>query len=287
MTRPTIREALREAGARLASRAGAAPRLEAEILLGLALDKPRSHLHAWPDKALRPQQQTGFRDLIERRSRGEPIAYITGRREFWSLELRVTPDTLIPRPETERLVERALELTPEGRPLRIADLGTGCGAIAAAIASERPRCRITATDRCAAALRVAEANFRRLGLTNITPESGEWCAALPRDEGFDLILSNPPYVPDGDPHLERGDLPWEPRDALAAGPDGLSEIRRIIGQAPSHLVPGGWLLLEHGCDQGAGVRELLAGNGFESIDTLRDLAGRERITEGRIRPHPA
>ena len=281
MTSLTIREALQEARGRLTTLSDITPNLEAELLLSFTLDKPRSHLHAWPDRSLNPQQQAIFRGLIKRRAQGEPIAYITGLREFWSLKLQVTPDTLITRHETELLVERALELIPNDRPLQIADLGTGCGAIAAAIASERPHCLVTATDRSAATLAVAKTNFQRLRLANVLVKEGEWCTALANSDRFDLILSNPPYIPDGDTHLEQGDLPWEPRRALAAGPDGLNDIRHIISQAPFHLIPGGWLLLEHGYDQGSKIQELLANSGFEQIKTLQDLAGQDRITEGQ------
>ncbi|MES9904993.1 MAG: peptide chain release factor N(5)-glutamine methyltransferase, partial [Sedimenticola sp.] len=199
---------------------------------------------------------------------------------FWSLELRVTQDTLIPRPETETLVERALELIPVGTVLHLADLGTGSGAIAAAIASERPLSRITACDRSVTALAVAEGNFRQLKLPNIITAAGSWCRALPPGERFDLIVSNPPYVAEGDPHLTRNGLPWEPREALTAGADGLDDIRRIISQSPTHLKAGGRLLLEHGPEQGAAVRQLMMEGGFLDTVTHRDLAHRERITEG-------
>lgn len=274
----SIREALREATTRL----GPAGELEAQILLTLVLEKPRSHLIAWPERTLSAEQLARFHGLIARRADGEPIAYITARREFWSLELQVTPDTLIPRPETERLVERALELIPLETALPIADLGTGSGAIAAAIAHERPRCQVTATDRSVEALAIAQANFERLGLGNVTVRRGAWCAALPDDQRFALILSNPPYIPEGDPHLHQGDLRREPHTALTAGTDGLRDLRQIVAQAPAHLCPGGWLLLEHGFDQGPAVRALLQQMGFEGIRTHRDLAGLERISEGQL-----
>jgi release factor glutamine methyltransferase len=282
LTTLTIREALQAAGHRLAALAEGSPALEAEILLACALDRPRSHLLAWPDKTLTPEEDRQFQALLERRAKGEPIAYILGYREFWSLKLRVTPDTLIPRPDTELLVERALALIPVDRPCQVADLGTGSGAIAAAIASERPRCQITATDSSAAALAIARGNFQELGLGNVVCALGAWGDALPRGRQFDLLLSNPPYIPDSDPHLRLGDLPWEPASALAAGTDGLDAIRQITATAPAHLVDGGWLILEHGFDQGIKVRNLLAGNGFSHILTHRDLAGLERITEGQI-----
>ncbi len=277
----TIREALDQASRVLQSLPGAAPRLEAEVLLSAVLGKPRSHLFAWPDRTPSPRQLHSFRELVARRTRGEPLAYLTGRREFWSLDLKVTPATLVPRPETERLVERALEQVPPEQPALIADLGTGSGAIAAAIASERPLATLVATDIDAAALAVAGENFRRLGLGNIRCRQGEWCDALPPGPHFDLIASNPPYVAEDDPHLQQQGLPWEPPVALTAGRDGLDALRRIARQAPKHLQPGGLLLLEHGHDQGAAVRGLLRSQGFRAIHTLLDLAGLERATEAR------
>jgi len=258
------------------------PQLEAEILLSFTLGKSRCHLHAWPEKNLNTKQQTLFLERVTRRIQGEPIAYITGQREFWSLELEVTPDTLIPRPETELLVKRALEILPIQAPFQITDLGTGSGAIAAAIASERPHCHILATDSSAVALRVAKANFKRLKLANISTKIGEWCTALPKNSFFELIVSNPPYIPDNDPHLKQGDLPWEPRCALAAGTDGLNDIRHIIRQAPFHLSTGGWLLLEHGYNQGNKIQQLLTKAGFSQIRTLQDLENIDRVTEGKL-----
>ncbi|VAX10809.1 Peptide chain release factor N(5)-glutamine methyltransferase [hydrothermal vent metagenome] len=278
MSHHTIREALQQARHLLHTNS----HLEAEILLSFTLGKPRSHLHAWPGKPLEPIQQSTFQALLTRRVQGEPIAYITGYREFWSLELQVTPDTLIPRPETELLVERALELIPQRTPFLVADLGTGSGAIAAAIASERPHCHILATDNSPAAIAIANANFENLGLTNITTKTGEWCSALSKNSHFNLIISNPPYVPDDEPHLNRGDLPREPRSALAAGPDGLNDIRCIIHQAPSHLPPGGWLLLEHGYDQAEKVQSLLKECGLQNPCTFQDMEKRDRVTGGQL-----
>jgi release factor glutamine methyltransferase len=278
----SIREILRQASNQLAKTPEGSPELEAEILLTLALDKPRSHLHAWPDKELSPETIEKFQALVERRINGEPIAYIQGHREFWSLELQVSPETLIPRPETELLVEKALELIPKEKPFLVADLGTGSGAIAAAIASERPNCIIITTDSSADALAIAEANFRHLGLGNVICQPGEWYGAILPETRFDIILSNPPYIPDADPHLCRGDLPWEPKQALASGPDGLDAIRQIIRGAPQHLKNKGWLILEHGFDQGMRVRNLLAENGFGNIATHRDLAGLDRLSMGKI-----
>jgi release factor glutamine methyltransferase len=256
------------------------PRLEAEVLLAHVLEKPRSYLLAWPEQTLTREQQEQFQELAARRRKGEPIAYLIGRREFWSLDLLVTPAVLIPRPETELLVERALQRIPQSGEYRIADLGCGSGAVAAAIATERPRCRITATDLSNEGLKVAHSNFRRLRLDNIKTATGEWCAALPLETRYDLIVSNPPYVAEDDPYLFKGDLPWEPQQALRSGPDGLDDIRRIISEAPAHLAAGGWLLLEHGFEQGQAVRALLTEGGFSQINTYRDLAGHERVSEG-------
>ncbi|MEJ1364131.1 MAG: peptide chain release factor N(5)-glutamine methyltransferase [Candidatus Sedimenticola sp. (ex Thyasira tokunagai)] len=282
--RQTIADTLKQASMALGQIAESEARLEAELLLAEVLKKTRSHLFAWPEQELAPDQLSRLDTLIEQRRSGKPLAYIIGRREFWSLELEVTPETLIPRPETETLVERALELIPTDMDFDLADLGTGSGAIAAAIASERPLSEVIACDSSATALTVAERNFKRLNLTNTRSAEGSWCQALPEGEQFHLILSNPPYVAEGDPHLELNGLPWEPQRALTAGSDGLSDIRQIINQAPAHLLAGGRLLLEHGPDQGAAVRQLMADGGFLGIITHRDLGGRERVTEGMKPP---
>lgn len=277
----SIGAVLARAVERLADLSGAEPRLEAELLLAHLLDKPRSHLYAWPEKILPHELRSAFDVLIARRLAGEPVAYLTGEREFWSLSLRVTPDTLIPRADTETLVERALALIPEESRWRVADLGTGSGAIAAAIARERPRCRITATDRSAAALSVARGNFRQLGLDNVRVRSGDWLEALRGVPPFDLILSNPPYIALDDPHLQAPALRHEPRSALTAGPEGLDDIVRIVDDARGHLKAGGWLLLEHGFRQGEAVRARLQQAGYGQVTTHRDLHGNERVTIGQ------
>ncbi len=276
----TIREALQEAVAQLATDSA---RLDAEVLLAHVLGKPRSHLFAWPEKTLAEEESARFATLIARRASGEPVAYLTGRREFWSLELEVTPATLIPRPETELLVEEALSRIPADAAWHIADLGTGSGAIALAIASERPRCRLLAVDRSPEALAVAERNRARLGLSNLELRAGDWFEPL-ADERFQMILANPPYVAEDDPHLERGDVRHEPRTALAAGPEGLDALRRILEQAPDFLTPPGWLLLEHGRDQATAVERLLLGRGFRDPLTLADIAGHPRLTLARLVP---
>jgi release factor glutamine methyltransferase len=280
-TQTTIAQALKQAIEQLSDIKDTIPRLEAEILLSSLLDKPRSYLMAWPDKKLTGEQMESFHVMIERRTTHEPIAYITGCREFWSLDLEVTPDTLIPRPETEILVEMALEHIPKQQPMNIADLGTGSGAIAAAIGCERPLCQIVATDFSQETLKVAQRNFSRLGLGNIKTSMGEWCHALPPEQLFDIIVSNPPYVAEGDGHLAHDGLPWEPQRALRSGDDGLNDISQIISDTPDHIASGGWLFLEHGFDQGERVRSLLKKAGFSSIYTSLDLSGHDRVSAGR------
>jgi len=269
------------AALRLAAQTCGLPPLEAQVLLAHVLQRPRSHLYAWPEQRLSDAQQADFLTLIERRNQGEPVAYLTGHREFWSLPLQVTPDTLIPRPETELLVECALALLEQGQTATVADLGTGSGAIAAAIASEHPQARLVATDISNAALAVAADNFRALKLHNIELRQGSWMSGLKTAERFDLILSNPPYVAEGDPHLQQDGLPWEPIEALTSGTDGLADIRQLIADAPPHLQPEGWLIIEHGLDQGRAVRQLFSQAGYRAISTQQDLESRDRLTKGR------
>ncbi len=249
---------------------------DAEILLSAALEKPRTYLMAWPEAAVTEGAANRYRAWLHRRAQGEPVAYLLGEREFWSLKLIVSPATLIPRPETELLVERALTL-PLPAQARVVDLGTGSGAIALALASERPHWRMSAVDRSTAALDIARANGERLGL-NVRWLQGDWCEPL-ADECFDLVVCNPPYVKPGDPHLVA--LAHEPVDALVAGDDGLADLRAVTAQAAEHLLPGGWLLLEHGFDQGMAVRKILESRGFTTVVSVRDLAGHERLTFGR------
>ncbi|MGY0505995.1 peptide chain release factor N(5)-glutamine methyltransferase [Luteimonas sp. e5] len=254
--------------------------VDAEYLLLHVLGRGRGWLFAHGDEALDADAVARFEDLVTRRAEGWPVAYLTGRRGFWSLDLEVGPDTLIPRAETERLVELALARLPADTPLRIADLGTGSGAIALALARERPLARVVATDASAAALEVACRNARAHGLGNVEFRHGDWFAPL-AGERFDLVASNPPYVAEGDAHLGRGDLRFEPPSALASGGDGLDDLRRIIADAPQYLLPGGWLLVEHGHDQGAAVRELFAAAGFSAVGSEHDLEARERVSLGR------
>jgi len=265
-----------------ASRQLGGARLEAELLLAHALGVSRARLYAWPEHEPEPKQREAFDRLVAARERGEPIAYLTGRREFWSLDLAVTPDVLIPRHETELLVELALDRIARDRKVRVADLGTGSGAIALALARERPLARVTATDASAAALDVARRNAARLGIGNVAFAVGDWYAAL-GDARFDLIVSNPPYIAAGDAHLAQGDLRFEPATALASGADGLDAIRRIVADAPEHLADGGALLLEHGFDQSLRVRALLDAAGFQNVTSVSDNGGHERVTLGTKR----
>jgi release factor glutamine methyltransferase len=272
----TLASAIRDAASRLP---GDEARLEAELLLAHALDRPRSWFYAHAGDLLEPRDASAFADLLRRREGGEPVAQITGHRGFWSLELVVTADTLIPRPETELLVELALDRLPRGEPRRVLDLGTGTGAVALAIASERPLADVTAVDASQAALEVARDNTVESGLALRLLHS-DWFSAV-AGENFDLVASNPPYIADADPHLLQGDLRFEPRAALASGSDGLDAIRVIARDAPAHLVPGGWLLVEHGHEQGPAVRALFTGAGLKAVVTERDLEQRERVTLGR------
>ena len=257
-------------------------RLDAELLLAAVLGKPRSYLRTWPEHEPSAEQLAAFAALLERRRMGEPVAYILGHQGFWSLDLEVAPHTLIPRPDTELLVETALQLAP-ATPQRVLDLGTGSGAIALALASERGGWQVTGVDRIAEAVALAERNRQRLKLGNAEFRQSSWFDGL-AGERFGLILSNPPYIAADDRHLGEGDVRFEPLSALVAGVDGLDDIRQIIAQAPRHLQAGGWLLLEHGYDQAEAVRELLAAAGFTAVDSRRDLGGHQRISLGRWTP---
>lgn len=253
-------------------------RLDAELLLAHVLGKSRSYLRTWPEQAVTGEQAQRFAALIERRRTGEPVAYILGRQGFWSLDLEVAPHTLIPRADTELLVETALALLPAG-PARVLDLGTGTGAIALALASERPGWTLVGVDRVPEAVALAERNRVRLKRGNARFCESHWFSAL-AGERFQMILANPPYIAADDRHLGEGDVRFEPASALVAGPDGLDDIRAIVEQAPAYLEAGGWLLLEHGFDQAAAVRDLFAERGFITVESRRDLGGHERISLG-------
>ncbi|MFV3372318.1 peptide chain release factor N(5)-glutamine methyltransferase [Pseudomonas sp. NY15435] len=254
-------------------------RLDAELLLAAALGKPRSFLRTWPERVVSREAHDLFDRYLARRVAGEPVAYILGRQGFWSLDLEVAPHTLIPRPDTELLVETALALLPAS-PSRVLDLGTGTGAIALALACERLSWHVLGVDRIPEAVALAERNRERLRLANVAFRASHWFSAV-EGERFSLIVSNPPYIPSTDPHLKQGDVRFEPSSALVSGQDGLDDIRLIIDQAPNHLESGGWLMLEHGFDQPDAVRDLLLSRGFSAVESRRDLGGHERISLGR------
>jgi release factor glutamine methyltransferase len=273
----SVRDLLAQGAQRLG---GDEARREAELLLGHALQRDRAWLFAHARDPVEPASHMRFEELIARRVAGEPVAYITAQRGFWTFDLAITPAVLVPRPETELLVETALQRLPTDVDLRVADLGTGSGAIALALAQERPLAKVVAIDTSHAALAVARANAEHNELANIEFREGSWYAPLV-GERFDLIASNPPYVAEHDPHVTRGDLRFEPRIALTSGVDGLDAIRIIAAGAIAHLRPGGWLLIEHGFDQGSALRALFAGAGLSDIETRPDLEGRDRLSIGR------
>jgi release factor glutamine methyltransferase len=272
---PTVRQAL--------ARSGLVP-VDARVLLSHVLQRDRAWLAAHSEDPLTREEAAAFLALVRRRHDGEPVAYLAGTREFWGLSLAVTPDVLIPRPETEVLVEFALSQLPAERPSRVLDLGTGSGAIALALAHERPNATVVGTDRSAAALEVARSNAVRLQLRNVEFVVADWYRGVPPGP-WDLIASNPPYIVAGDPHLREGDLRFEPAAALTPGADGLAALREIAGGARDRLVPGGWLVVEHGHDQSADVQQLFRAAGFADLAVLRDLAGIHRVVAGaRIDP---
>ncbi|MCF5893098.1 peptide chain release factor N(5)-glutamine methyltransferase [Aeromonas veronii] len=262
---------------------GESPRADADVLLCHLLDCRRSYLMTWPERELDATQQATLQGWLTRRLNGEPIAHLVGEREFWSLPLKVSPATLIPRPDTEVLVEQALTRIPQG-PCAVLDLGTGTGAIALALKSERPEVDVWAVDRMADAAALARENSAALGLP-IEVRDGSWFEPLgepDRDKTprFAVIVSNPPYIDGADPHLEQGDVRFEPRSALVADDAGLADIRHIVAHAPAYLLTDGWLLLEHGWDQGEAVRQLLRDGGYREVATVRDYGDNDRVTLG-------
>jgi release factor glutamine methyltransferase len=274
----TVRDMLREAATRIGNPDA---RREAEILLAFVLGRDRGWLIAHADDAIAADAGAAFDVLARRRANGEPVAYLTGSREFWSLPLEVTADVLVPRAETELLVELALARIPTDRPVRIADLGTGSGAIALAIASARTHAQIVATDVSASAVEVARRNAKALDLRNVEFRVGSWFEPV-SDCTFDVVVSNPPYIAAGDAHLGDRDLRYEPPVALSSGPDGLDAIRILVRDAPRHLAPSGWLLFEHGFEQGDANRALLVAAGLVKVFTHHDLEYRDRVSGGRM-----
>lgn len=277
----SVEYTLKQAVQQLQESGSDSPSLDAAVLLCHALDKPRSFLLTWPDKILDAQQLAAFDDLLQRRLTGEPVAYIVGEREFWSLPLKVSPTTLIPRPDTERLVEIALDkaMQMEGD---ILDLGTGTGAIALALASELPQRQVTGIDLKEDAQQLAQSNASALNLTNTQFLAGSWFEPLAAGTEFALIVSNPPYIEKEDPHLTQGDVRFEPLSALVADEKGLADIRHIATQARDYLMDNGWLMFEHGFEQGEPVRELLRSLGYDQVATYKDYGDNDRVTIGQF-----
>jgi len=285
MSSPTIARLLLEAKHSIAAAldlSDVEARIEAQILLCRALgDVNRAWLIAHENDTAAPAQASAFSHLVTRRLAGEPIAYLLGEREFFGLIFKVTSNVLIPRPDTETLVETALAHIPPHTPCRVLDMGVGSGAIAITLAKHRPLAKVLGIDRSDAALGVAENNARMLGIGNVEFRTSHWFGEL-ENEKFDVIASNPPYIAAQDPHLSQGDLRFEPVSALAAGEDGLDDLREIVAGAPTHLTEGGWVMLEHGYDQAKKVAQLLRDAGFENVASVSDLGGVFRVTKGQL-----
>jgi len=279
----TVESALKAAIVQLQEGENTSPSIDAAVLLCHTLDKPRSYLLTWPEKHLTLEQEQHFNELLTRRLTGEPVAYIVGEREFWSLPLKVSPSTLIPRPDTERLVEVALDKI-FGKTGDILDLGTGTGAIALALASEMPNRNVTGIDLRPEAQQLASENAERLNITNTTFLNGSWFEPLPENSRFSLIVSNPPYIEKDDPHLSQGDVRFEPITALVAEEKGLADIKHIADNARHYLEADGWLAFEHGYDQGDAVREIMQALGYLDVMTEKDYGGNDRVTLGRYLP---
>lgn len=272
--------AILKRGSRTLAEVSPSPSLDAELLLAHALRQPRTHLRAWPEKPVDPEAAAAYTGLLESRRRGMPVAYLLGKREFWSRDFFVTPEVLIPRPETELLVECSLALLPRNQPMTIADLGTGCGAIAITLGLEYPTARVLASDRSSKALTVANYNRARWAANNVKLCQGHWLSPLaPRC--FDLIVSNPPYIAADDPHLGQGDVRFEPKAALVSGNGGLTALATIARQARNRLKPGGWLILEHGWDQHKPLTQLLEDLGYREVYCHRDWQNHPRVTRAQ------
>lgn len=278
----SIKSVLEEAAVLLTSVSDSAL-LDAEVLLCLTLNQSRSHLRAWPDKPLQPEHLAAFRTLLAQRQQGTPIAYITGNREFWSRDFQVSPDVLIPRPDTELIIELSLKLIPADEPARIIDLGTGSGIIAITLAAERPQALLSATDFSLAALRIARLNADKHRISNIEFYQSDWFADVPEAK-FKLIVSNPPYIAEDDDHLQQGDVRFEPRTALSAPEQGLADIRIIADAARNYLEPGGHLLIEHSYNQQQQVQALFKDLHYDKVQTYKDLSGQPRVTYGLWNP---
>lgn len=277
---PSIKTLLAEAARRLAA-LSESPALDAEVLLCHVLNKPRSYLRAWCDNSIGDEQQRQFETLLQQRQQGRPIAYLTGRHEFWSRDFIVTPDVLIPRPDTERLIELSLQLIPADAAWNIVDLGTGSGIIAVTLAAERPNARLFAVDFSLKALAVARQNAARLRLENIAFYHSDWFSTLPAQR-YQLVISNPPYIAEDDPHLRQGDVRFEPQSALIAADRGLHAIKTIAATAKNWLTEDGHLLIEHGYDQETAVQAIFKSCGYRQVETYQDLSGQARATYGRV-----
>ncbi|WP_087019354.1 peptide chain release factor N(5)-glutamine methyltransferase [Thaumasiovibrio subtropicus] len=275
----TVEQWLKYAKQQLTTAGSSSPAIDAEVLLLSVLDKPRSYLFTWPDKALTATQSDQLQVFLSRRLSGEPVAYITGVREFWSLPLQVAPSTLIPRPDTERLVELALQKLPSSGG-DVLDLGTGTGAVALALASERPDCQLTGIDLQPEAVSLAKSNATALSIENATFLQGSWYSPLQDGTKFAVIVSNPPYIDPDDEHLTQGDVRFEPLSALIADKQGMADIEWIAEQGRCHLSDGGWLMFEHGYDQGPLARDCLTALGYCDVVTEQDYAGHDRVTMG-------
>jgi release factor glutamine methyltransferase len=256
------------------------PSLDTEVLLGFVLGKPRTYLRAWCDNTLTDEQIAVFNALIQQREQGAPIAYLTGTREFWSRDFTVTSDVLIPRPDTELLIGLSLELIPKNQAVKLIDLGTGSGIIAVTLAAERPNAQVIAVDASLAALNVAKYNAQQHQLTNIEFYQSDWFSNVPKMQ-FDLVISNPPYIDPEDEHLQQGDVSFEPKSALIADNQGLSDIEIIADKACGYLKPAGHLLIEHGYNQAARVQAIFNALAYDKVQSYRDLSGQPRVTYGQ------